>query len=189
MKLSDLLSGDKQPNNQAQTEPKPQTQPQPQQEESMPAQAGQGSAQGAMSEPSTPEEMQIKEQIVLAGVNILNKQAEQVLQMLGKSNPSKGLASATDLIVQTVSQQAGMEIPLNIQVYGGVEVMQEILTYAQSAGIEISEEMFGKAAQYYVFDLMKKNNISPEQLEPMFEGTSEGEMKSMMEQQARYSMA
>lgn len=144
---------------------------------------------GVLDPPKTKEDADLINQLVTAGMNILNEKEAEVMKMLGGKEPAKGLASATDMIIQSLSEQMGSEFPLNIQVYGGIAVMKEIFASAQASGIDIKGETFGKGAQYYIFSVLQKNNISPESLQGMFEGTPQGEMQAMLEEQAGYSMA
>ena len=92
---------------------------------------------GMRGEEPAPEEQEIYERVVLAGVKVINESAEQFLKMLqaGGENPAQSMADATWLLMSQIDEQSDGEIDEEILLAAGAEVLENIGELANEAGL------------------------------------------------------
>lgn len=95
----------------------------------------QGPANSDQGEAVTPEEQEIYDRVVTAGLTVMNEAAEQILSTLNPEAPAQSLADTTWLIMSSVDEQTGGEIEEEILLVAGAEVLENLGELANEAGV------------------------------------------------------
>lgn len=122
---------------------------------------GQGGV-GEGGEPS-PEQQQMYDRIVMAGIKVLNEMTDKIVQLLEQQadNLPKGVADTTIMIIKQLDEKAGGKVPRDVLFHAALEILENIVEFALQAGIgEVNKQTQNKAAQQLLIGLA--NNYGPE---------------------------
>ena len=171
-----------------------QAQPQPPAEEQLPPeqQGGevppedqQGEAYNDASEPA-PGEQEAYNKVVTAGLNILyaneTTQANVVKQLrAGADDPARSLAQFAVMIVNTLDEKSGGQIPEDVIFPASVEFLEELAELANESGaMKVNQNIVDKASQALVYELSKVYQVSEQEVEQFMQSVPEEDQKAAM---------
>jgi hypothetical protein len=148
------------------------------------AQRQQKPGQQGTQKQATPEEQMQYDLIVANGMSIIHdpKVSKELLNRLSQSaDPIDAIARATLDIIMRLKQSAGnnnVKLSLTAIAHGANQLMGEIITLAESAGMEpLTDEQkyqaFSLAVSLYIDNAVKSGEISQEELQGMAQSASQ----------------
>lgn len=109
----------------------------------------QDEALGSTEEP-TPEEQEMYERIVAAGLKVISEASDQVLKMLQASadNPPQALSDTAWAILAGIDEKAGGQLDEGILLAAGAEVIENLGELAVASGLfDVSQPILDQAYQ------------------------------------------
>lgn len=111
-------------------------------EEAQPAAAAPAAPANADRPEPTPEEQRMYDQLLTAGLTVLNNAEGQILKMLkaGSDNPPKALSDALWAIMSSLVDQAQGDVDEGVLMAAGYEMLENLVDTADAAGVFSMDE-------------------------------------------------
>lgn len=162
-------------------------QPQEQQPHAQPAPV----AQQPGGDQATPEEQKAKDQVVMAGTQVLyEKDHDKIVDMLKQAQDKPDIiAQIAVMIIVGLDEKSGDTIPEDVILPAAAELTEQVAVMAQETGaFEVTEAMLGKAGQIMMVKMAEEYGPpNDEEIQGFMAGVSPEDMESMNAQQDGYA--
>lgn len=149
-------------------------------------QASQPQSSNEGGEAVTPEMQQIFERVVLAGMSVLysEKTHAGIVNMLRSGDPAEAIANVVTTVMVQLDKKSNGQIPETVILPASADILADVVELAKRIGIQVDENVIGKAMQQVIMSLAEEYGVAPEDVQELVQSVPQDQIQQMVQQQS-----